>query len=227
MEMARSMLKEKGLPNTFLDETVYTAVYLLNRCPTKVVQDKTPIEAWSGKKPSIKHLRIFRSICYIHVPDKKRHKLEDEVWVKDMKEEIKMIDKNNTWELLDFPHGKDIIGVKWVYKTKLNLDGTIQKHKARLVWNIYQLDVKFAFLNGVLEEKIYVEQPQGFISKGKEGKVLRLRKALYSLEQAPRAWYSKMTSIKDPVHHQRTKHITIKYHFIREAKTTYKKKCFL
>lgn len=77
MEMARSMLKEKGLPNTFWAEVVYTAVYLLNRCPTKAVWDKTPIEALSRKKPSAKHLRVFGSICYIHVPDKKRHKLED------------------------------------------------------------------------------------------------------------------------------------------------------
>ena len=44
-----------------------------------------------------------------------------------------MIEKNNTWELVNCPHGKYIIGVKWVYKTKLNPDGTIQKHKARLV----------------------------------------------------------------------------------------------
>ncbi|RDX73154.1 putative mitochondrial protein, partial [Mucuna pruriens] len=55
-----------------------------------------------------------------------------EVWVKAMEEDIKMIKKNNTWELVECPHGKDIIGVKWVYKTKLNLDGTIQKHNARL-----------------------------------------------------------------------------------------------
>nr|KYP33156.1 Retrovirus-related Pol polyprotein from transposon TNT 1-94 [Cajanus cajan] len=77
MEMARSMLKEKGLPNTFWAEAVYTAVYILNRCPNKVVQDKTPIEAWNGIKPSSKHLRVFGSICYIHVPEEKRHKLED------------------------------------------------------------------------------------------------------------------------------------------------------
>nr|KYP47196.1 Copia protein [Cajanus cajan] len=77
MEMARSMLKEKGLPNTFWAEAVYTVVYLLNRCPTKAVRDKTPIEAWSGKKPSAKHLRVFGSICYIHVPDEKMHKLKD------------------------------------------------------------------------------------------------------------------------------------------------------
>ena len=58
---------------------------------------------------------------------------KQEVWVKTMEEEIQMIEKNNTWELVNRPHGKDIIGVKWVYKTKLNPDGTIQKHKVRLV----------------------------------------------------------------------------------------------
>ena len=42
-----------------------------------------------------------------------------------MEEEIKMIEKNNTWELVNCSHGKDIIGVKWVYKTKLKPDGTI------------------------------------------------------------------------------------------------------
>jgi transposase InsO family protein len=77
MEMARSMMKDKGLPNIFWAEAVYTAVYILNRCPTRAVQDKTPIEIWCGKKPSAKHLRVFGSICYIHVPKQKRHKLED------------------------------------------------------------------------------------------------------------------------------------------------------
>jgi len=43
---------------------------------------------------------------------------KQEVWVKAMQDEIKMIEKNKTWELVDCPHGKDIIGVKWVYKTK-------------------------------------------------------------------------------------------------------------
>ncbi|XP_019420738.1 PREDICTED: uncharacterized protein LOC109330926 [Lupinus angustifolius] len=50
-----------------------------------------------------------------------------------MEEEIKMIEKNNMWELLDCPTDKDIIGIKWFYKIKLNPDGTIQKHKTRLV----------------------------------------------------------------------------------------------
>ena len=59
-------------------------------------------------------------------------------------------------------------------------------------WQVYQLDVKFAFLNGELQEEVYVEQPQGFVVEGMEHKVYKLNKALYGLKQAPRAWYSKI-----------------------------------
>lgn len=61
-------------------------------------------------------------------------------------------------------------------------------------WNLFQLDVKSAFLNGKLKEEVYVHQPQGFVIEGKEHKVYRLKKALYGLKQAPRAWYSEINS---------------------------------
>jgi hypothetical protein len=59
-------------------------------------------------------------------------------------------------------------------------------------WEVHHLDVKSAFLNGDLEEEVYVSQPPGFIIDGMEGKVLRLKKALYGLRQAPRAWNAKL-----------------------------------
>ena len=59
-------------------------------------------------------------------------------------------------------------------------------------WNIYQLDVKSAFLHGELKEEVYVQQPIGFVKIDAEEEVYKLRKALYGLKQAPRAWYNKI-----------------------------------
>ncbi|XP_049410533.1 uncharacterized mitochondrial protein AtMg00810-like [Solanum stenotomum] len=64
---------------------------------------------------------------------------------------------------------------------------TILALVAQLKWSLYQLDVKSAFLNGELEEEVYVSQPQGFEISGQEEKVYYLRKALYGLKQAPHA----------------------------------------
>ncbi|KAK2993389.1 hypothetical protein RJ640_000711 [Escallonia rubra] len=149
---------------------------------------------------------------------------KEDVWKKAMDEEMNMIRKNGTWQLVDKPNDKEIIGLKWVYKTKLNEDGSLQKYKVRFVAKgfaqqpkidfnetfspvacmetirtvlalvaqlgllVFQQDVKSAFLNGELEEEVYVEQPQGYVIRGQEDKVFRVKKALYGLKQAPRAW---------------------------------------
>ena len=54
-------------------------------------------------------------------------------------------------------------------------------------WNIHQMDVKTAFLNGTIDEEVYIEQPLGFEVKDREAYVCRFTKALYGLKQAPRA----------------------------------------
>ena len=56
---------------------------------------------------------------------------------------------------------------------------------------IHQMDVKTAFLNGELEEEIYIEQPEGFVVPGKEKKVCKLIKSLYGLKQAPKQGHAK------------------------------------
>jgi hypothetical protein len=56
---------------------------------------------------------------------------------------------------------------------------------------VHQMDVKTTFLNGELEEEIYMDQPEGFVVKGQEGMVCKLVKSLYGLKQAPKQWHDK------------------------------------
>ena len=156
---------------------------------------------------------------------------ELKVWIDACDDEIKSIEKNNTWTLVDLPRNCKAIGLKWVFKVKKNSDGSIHKYKARLVakgyiqkhgvdfdevfapvarietvrliigiaasrgWELHHLDVKTAFLHGELKEEVYVQQPEGYMIKGSETKVYKLRKALYGLRQAPRAWNEKLNAV--------------------------------
>lgn len=143
------------------------------------------------------------------------------VWQNAMDEEMLAIERNKTWELVELPEGKNVIGLKWVYRTKYNADGEVQKYKARLVakeyaqkqgvdfdetfspvarletvrtflalaeqlqWPIYQFDVKSAFLNGELDEEVYVAQPGGYFVSAEKHNLYMLIKTLYGLRQSP------------------------------------------
>ena len=61
-------------------------------------------------------------------------------------------------------------------------------------FKLHQMDVKSAFLNGILQEEVFVEQPKGFIDQNYPKHVFKLKKALYSLKQAPRAWYDRLST---------------------------------
>jgi hypothetical protein len=60
---------------------------------------------------------------------------------------------------------------------------------ANLNLELYQMDIKTAFLNGKLNEEIYMDQPVGFIAKGQERKVCKLKRSIYGLKQSSRQWY--------------------------------------
>nr|GEX01544.1 integrase, catalytic region, zinc finger, CCHC-type, peptidase aspartic, catalytic [Tanacetum cinerariifolium] len=75
-----------------------------------------------------------------------------------------------------------------IYKVKLDEYANVLKNKASKNMTIYQMDVKTAFLNGELKEKVYVSQPKAFVDPDHPTRVYRLKKALYDLKQAPRAW---------------------------------------
>ena len=148
-------------------------------------------------------------------------------WLEAMENEMKSMSSKDVWDLVEIPKGAKTVGCKWVYKTKYDPNGNVEKYKARLVakgftqregidynetfspvsckdsfriimalvahfdLELHQMDVKTAFLNGDLKEKVYMKQPKGFIMEGKENMGCRLKKSIYGLRQASRQWYLK------------------------------------
>ena len=148
-----------------------------------------------------------------------------------MKEELDVLHKTRTWDLVDLPSRKSAISCKWVYMIKTRSDGTVNRYKVRLVargftqeygidyketfspvarissvmtlivvsvahkWPLFHMDVKNAFLNGELSNKVYMKLPPGYSHPpGFPHRVFRLQRALYGLKQAPRAWFAKFCS---------------------------------
>jgi hypothetical protein len=135
-----------------------------------------------------------------------------------METELSSMHKNNTWTIVTLPPGRTPIGYRWIYKIKLNLNGTVQRYKARLVakdyhqsygidynetyspvvklqslrvifalaaqydLELHQLDVKTAFLNGYLDEELYIEIPQGLTAQCHQ--VCKLNRSIYGLKQS-------------------------------------------
>ena len=142
-----------------------------------------------------------------------------------MKDEIDQLEKLGTYQLEDLPMGRQAVGNKWVYNTKINPDGTIW-HKVQLVaqgfsqwpsldcfdtyspvmrmeslrvllaitanldWEAEQMDVVGTYLNGELEETLYMGQPIGFTDG--TAKVAWLNKSLYGLKQSGQVWNTKL-----------------------------------
>jgi transposase InsO family protein len=76
MEKSRSMLSGAELGHEFWAEAVGTTCYLVNRSPSSTLDDKTPHEVWTRKKPSLEHLRVFGCDAYVHVPKENRSKMD-------------------------------------------------------------------------------------------------------------------------------------------------------
>ena len=145
---------------------------------------------------------------------------ESNSWYIAMKEEMNSMTSNRVWDLVELPNGVKVVGCKWVFKTKNDSPGNIERHKARLVakgftqregidytetfspiskkdslriimalvvhfdFDLLQMDVRTTFLNGNLEEEVYMKQLEGFSSSEGEHLVCKLKKSIYGLKQA-------------------------------------------
>ena len=181
-------------------------------------------------KSGIHNPRLHLSLFLTHSkPKTVKRALANKDWLTAMQQEYDVWLKNHTWDLVSLPPNRQAIGCKWVYRVKENVDGSINRFKARLVvkgfhlvhgfdfhetfssvikpvtirviltlalsygWKLFQLDVNNAFLNGTLEETVFMIQPPSFEVADKS-LVCKLNKAIYGLKQAPRQWFDRLKS---------------------------------
>nr|GFA59402.1 hypothetical protein [Tanacetum cinerariifolium] len=114
-------------------------------------------------------------------------------------EELYQFDRLDVWELVDRPLSKGYAQKERVdFEESFALVARLEAvwlfiaYDAHKSFTVYQMDVKTAFLYGPLKEEMYVNQPDGFVDPYHPDKVYHLKKALYRLKQAPRAWYDEL-----------------------------------
>lgn len=136
------------------------------------------------------------------------------------------------WEVSDLPQGKKAIDTKWVFRTKDNnvkkarlvakgfqekIEDTVYSPVARMStvrmvislavqneWNITQLDVPTAFLNGKLTSDVFIKTPKG-VDQNSKGKVLKLKRALYGLKESPKCWNETFDNVARQIGFTRSK----------------------
>ncbi|GKE10599.1 retrotransposon protein, putative, ty1-copia subclass [Tanacetum coccineum] len=160
----------------------------------------------------------------VYSPRPERPHRDTNAYLDAMNAEMQSMKDNQVWRLVDLPPNGKIVGSKWLFKKKTDIDGNVHTYKARLVakgftqtygvdyeetfspvadirairilisiavfydYEIWQMDVKTAFLNGYPDEDIYMVQPKGFIDPKHLRKVCKLPRSIYGLKQASRSW---------------------------------------
>ena len=128
--------RERNPPPRLLDYVTYNARYPLADC---ITYDKF----------SSSHATFLSALNGAYEPRSFQEANLCDEWKKAMAEELQALHENQTWSVIKLPKGKKVVGSRWVYKTKLHSDGTIERHKARLVargfTQTYGVDYKETF----------------------------------------------------------------------------------
>ncbi|GJY79222.1 retrovirus-related pol polyprotein from transposon TNT 1-94 [Tanacetum coccineum] len=199
-EEAIKVTEKKNLENDIEDETLE-----INEIVNIKESRNHPLENVIGNL----NQRTLRSqaqnqsnfFCFISTIEPKivNESLANESWTVATQEELNQFIANEVWELVPQPRNMTIMGTKWVFRNKLNENVArlesiriLLAYACALDFKIFQMDVKSAFLNGLINEEVYMAQPSGFIDFEKPDHVYKLKKALYGLKQAPKAWYDRL-----------------------------------
>nr|GEW66085.1 retrovirus-related Pol polyprotein from transposon TNT 1-94 [Tanacetum cinerariifolium] len=143
---------------------------------------------------------IYALTVSIMEPKSVKEALTDPAWIKSMQEELHQFIRLDVWELVLSPNGVKPLTLKWLFKNKHdeeNTDGSYQDILGILcTQRIHNVSNgrENCFLLGSLKEDVYVCQPEGFIDADHPSHVYKLKKVLYMLKQASRAWYNELST---------------------------------
>ncbi|UYV61655.1 hypothetical protein LAZ67_1005777 [Cordylochernes scorpioides] len=208
VEAARSMLNSRNLPGFFWAEACNTATHILNRSATKQTPGTTPYELFFGTKPNVANYKIFGCNAYMHIPKENRKKWDNKS-IKLMFLGYENTSKN--FRLWDWKTRKIRISKDVTFDEKATTHSDRESTKPKEI--IFQINSApdespvatanipvqemppvsdITFLNGELEELVYLEQPEGY--KRDDNSCYRLHKSLYGLKQSSRNWNKKFTN---------------------------------
>nr|GEX48783.1 hypothetical protein [Tanacetum cinerariifolium] len=226
LEAARTMLSAANAPLFFWAEAIATGCFTQNCSLIIPRHEKTLYNIINDQKPSVKFFHIFGSLCYIARDGENLDKMKEKDHVS--------FDPVPKCKRMALKHDSLSPGPQ-CQENFPQADRTVTTSN--------ELDLLFSPIP--LKEEVYVNQPDGFVDPYHPDKVYRLKKALYGLKQALRAWYDELsnfllrTQLTDygfhfdkipmycdskatiaisfnPIQHSRTKHIDVRYHFIKE-----------
>ncbi|GKD85807.1 retrovirus-related pol polyprotein from transposon TNT 1-94 [Tanacetum coccineum] len=139
-------------------------------------------------------------------PKNIKEAMADSAWIGSMQEELHQFDRLDVWENIVIRNKSRLVAKGYAQKEGIDFEESFAPvarlevvrlfiaYAAHKSFTVYQMDVKTAFLYGPLKEEVYVNQPDGFVDPYYPDKVYSLKKALYGIKQAPRAWYDELSN---------------------------------
>ncbi|GJV55060.1 putative ribonuclease H-like domain-containing protein [Tanacetum coccineum] len=189
-------------------EQIIRAVHSAIQTRKMIKQSEAGLITFINKQRRTNHKDLQNCLfaCFLSQmePKKVTQALDDESWVEAMQEELLQFKILNVWTLVNLPYSKKVIGTKqeegidydevFVPVARIEAIRLFLAYASFMGFPVYQIDVKSAFLYGAIEEEVYVSQPPGFVDPEFPDKVYKVKKALYGLHQAPRAWYETLST---------------------------------
>ncbi|GJS09427.1 retrovirus-related pol polyprotein from transposon TNT 1-94 [Tanacetum coccineum] len=208
-EMSGTMLNEQSLPQKFWCNVVDTSTYILNRILIRAILGKTPYELLREPKNVNEALtddswivamqeelnQFIANDVWELVPQPRNMTIIGTKWVlRNKLDENGIVSKNKARIVAQGYNQQEGIDYDETYALVARLESIriLLAYACALDFKLFQMDVKSAFLNGFINEEVYVAQPPGFIDFEKPDHVYKLKKALYGLKQAPKAWYDRL-----------------------------------